>query len=264
MVPPASAARIFSRLRALSRARSSSSAWLHAAARHWCRHALAAFRVDLLISRSPLRRWRRSSQSRHAPRSAAGARNKRDQQKSIHPVGLEMSTSRHVSHDVGHAVKISAMSRLGGERHRSCSRTPGRHVLQRGGTGSKPPAGPLGRAARGDGHHAPHGGHHHGSQEVETADAEFVLFDVICSDGSRSSNRRVPTALGADFDGDEPAREAILDQDRIIAEKSASRLWRSRRWPVPARRRWRKLSAKHADLSLATGICLLSLLRSSS
>lgn len=51
-------------------------------------------------------------------------------------------------------------------------------------------------------------------------DAEFALFDVVYSDGSRSSNRRVPTSLLGGLDGDEPAREAILEQDRIIAEKS--------------------------------------------
>ncbi|WP_439496451.1 hypothetical protein [Bosea sp. (in: a-proteobacteria)] len=51
-------------------------------------------------------------------------------------------------------------------------------------------------------------------------DAEFVMFDVVYSDGSRSSNRRVPTALLGGLDGDEPARDAIIEQDTAIAEKS--------------------------------------------
>jgi len=51
-------------------------------------------------------------------------------------------------------------------------------------------------------------------------DAEFVMFDVFYSDGSRTSNRRVPTAMLGGLDGDDPAREVIMEQDRIIAEKS--------------------------------------------
>lgn len=51
-------------------------------------------------------------------------------------------------------------------------------------------------------------------------EAEFVMFDVVYVDGSRRSNRRVPTALLGGLDGDEPARDAILEQDRLIAEKS--------------------------------------------
>jgi hypothetical protein len=46
------------------------------------------------------------------------------------------------------------------------------------------------------------------------------MFDVVYEDGSRSSNRRVPTALLGGLDGDEPAREAILEQDRVISERS--------------------------------------------
>lgn len=51
-------------------------------------------------------------------------------------------------------------------------------------------------------------------------DAEFVMFDVVYEDGSRTSNRRVPSALLGGLDGDEPARDAIAEQDRVIAEKS--------------------------------------------
>ncbi|MBD3847524.1 hypothetical protein GGC47_002114 [Bosea sp. OAE752] len=51
-------------------------------------------------------------------------------------------------------------------------------------------------------------------------DTEFTMFDVIYEDGSRTSNRRVPTALLGGLDGDEPAKAAILEQDQIISEKS--------------------------------------------
>lgn len=51
-------------------------------------------------------------------------------------------------------------------------------------------------------------------------DAEFVMFDVTYTNGARTSNRRVPTAVLGGLDGDEPARETIMEQDRIIAEKS--------------------------------------------
>jgi hypothetical protein len=48
----------------------------------------------------------------------------------------------------------------------------------------------------------------------------YVLFDVHYEDGSRTSNRRVPAEILGGLDGDEPAREAILEQDRVIAERS--------------------------------------------
>ncbi|WP_332686585.1 hypothetical protein [Bosea sp. (in: a-proteobacteria)] len=51
-------------------------------------------------------------------------------------------------------------------------------------------------------------------------DAEFVMFDVFYEDGSRTSNRRVPSSLLGGLDGDEPAREAIMEQDRLISERS--------------------------------------------
>jgi hypothetical protein len=51
---------------------------------------------------------------------------------------------------------------------------------------------------------------------------EYTLFDVIYEDGSQRSNRRVPSDLLGGLDGDEPARAAIEEQDRIIAEKSGT------------------------------------------
>jgi hypothetical protein len=52
--------------------------------------------------------------------------------------------------------------------------------------------------------------------------AEFVLFDVFYEDGSQRSNRRVPSDLLGGLDGDAPARIAIEEQDRLIAEKSGT------------------------------------------
>jgi hypothetical protein len=50
--------------------------------------------------------------------------------------------------------------------------------------------------------------------------SEFVLFDVTYEDGSQRSNRRVPGELLGGLDGDTPARAAIEEQDRAIAERS--------------------------------------------
>jgi len=55
-----------------------------------------------------------------------------------------------------------------------------------------------------------------------TARSEFVLFDVFYEDGSRRSNRRVPSEVLGGLDGDEPARAVIEEQDRVIAEKSGN------------------------------------------
>lgn len=53
-----------------------------------------------------------------------------------------------------------------------------------------------------------------------TARSEFVMFDVIYEDGSQRSNRKVDASLLGGLDGDEPAREAIMEQDRLISQKS--------------------------------------------
>jgi hypothetical protein len=53
-----------------------------------------------------------------------------------------------------------------------------------------------------------------------TARSEFVMFDVIYEDGSQRSNRKVDSSLLGGLDGDEPARTAIMDQDRAISERS--------------------------------------------
>lgn len=53
-----------------------------------------------------------------------------------------------------------------------------------------------------------------------TARTESVLFNVIYEDGSQRSNRKVPGELLGGFEGDEPARTFIMEQDQAIAEKS--------------------------------------------
>lgn len=53
-----------------------------------------------------------------------------------------------------------------------------------------------------------------------TARVELVSFDVVYEDGSKRSNRRVPADLLGGLDGDKPVLEALMEQDRVIAERS--------------------------------------------
>lgn len=57
----------------------------------------------------------------------------------------------------------------------------------------------------------------------------YALFDVFYEDGSRSSNRRVPRTLLGGLDGDQPAHDAIEEQDNAIAEKAG-------RAPIPIKK----------------------------
>lgn len=50
--------------------------------------------------------------------------------------------------------------------------------------------------------------------------SEFILFDVIYEDGSRTSNRKVPAAELTGSDEDDAAKTFIEAQDRKIAEAS--------------------------------------------
>jgi hypothetical protein len=50
--------------------------------------------------------------------------------------------------------------------------------------------------------------------------SEFVMFDVVYEDGSQRSNRKVPRSLTGGLDGDKPAHGFLIEQDRMIAEKS--------------------------------------------
>jgi hypothetical protein len=49
---------------------------------------------------------------------------------------------------------------------------------------------------------------------------EFILFNVLYEDGSRTSNRKVPGWKLGGVDGDLPAKTYIETQDRQIAEIS--------------------------------------------
>jgi hypothetical protein len=49
---------------------------------------------------------------------------------------------------------------------------------------------------------------------------EFILFDVLYEDGTRTSNRKVPGSELGGVDGDLPAKACIEAQDRQIAEVS--------------------------------------------
>ncbi|MBL8670503.1 MAG: hypothetical protein JNK11_07635 [Alphaproteobacteria bacterium] len=59
-----------------------------------------------------------------------------------------------------------------------------------------------------------------GKKSKNNARAEFVLFDVLYEDGTRTSNRKVPSTEVGGLDGDEPARPFIEALDRKIAEMS--------------------------------------------
>jgi hypothetical protein len=49
---------------------------------------------------------------------------------------------------------------------------------------------------------------------------EFILFDVLYEDGTRTSNRKVPGSELGEVDGDLHAKTYIEAQDRKIAEIS--------------------------------------------
>jgi hypothetical protein len=49
---------------------------------------------------------------------------------------------------------------------------------------------------------------------------EFILFDVLYEDGTRTSNRKVPGSELGEVDGDLLAKTYIEAQDRQIAEIS--------------------------------------------
>jgi hypothetical protein len=54
----------------------------------------------------------------------------------------------------------------------------------------------------------------------KAAESDYVLFDIVYEDGSRSSNRKIPRSEVEGLDGDKPARWLIEAQDRKIAELS--------------------------------------------
>ena len=58
------------------------------------------------------------------------------------------------------------------------------------------------------------------ARKKPTAVIGFVLFDVVYQDGTRTSNRKVPSTELGGLDGDMPAKAIIEAQDRKIAEMS--------------------------------------------
>ena len=51
-------------------------------------------------------------------------------------------------------------------------------------------------------------------------ESSFVLFDVTYADGSLSSNRKVPSVVLDDLDGEAAIMAAIETQDRKVAQAS--------------------------------------------
>jgi len=51
----------------------------------------------------------------------------------------------------------------------------------------------------------------------------FILFDVVYQDGTRSSRRRIPSTHVGGLDGDKAVAALIEEQDRKIAEMSGVR-----------------------------------------
>ena len=58
---------------------------------------------------------------------------------------------------------------------------------------------------------------------------EFVLFDVLYEDGTRTSNRKVPGSELVDIDADRLLKSCFEAQDRQIAEVSGKPGGRSNR-----------------------------------
>lgn len=58
---------------------------------------------------------------------------------------------------------------------------------------------------------------------MKPVDSEFVMFDVLYEDGSRTSNRKVPSAEAKGLDSEARIRANIEAQDEKIAEMSGRR-----------------------------------------
>ena len=58
---------------------------------------------------------------------------------------------------------------------------------------------------------------------------EFILFDVLYEDGTRTSNRKVPGSELGEIDGDLHAKTYIEAQDRQISKISGKTRARSSR-----------------------------------
>ena len=58
------------------------------------------------------------------------------------------------------------------------------------------------------------------ARRKERVDTSTVLFDVFYEDGSRASNRKVPSADLGGLDGDDPALTFITEQEQKIGALS--------------------------------------------
>lgn len=58
-----------------------------------------------------------------------------------------------------------------------------------------------------------------GKKKIRGAE-NFVLFDIVYEDGTKSSRRRIPAEQVGGLDGDKAVAALIEEQDRAIAEKS--------------------------------------------
>jgi len=58
------------------------------------------------------------------------------------------------------------------------------------------------------------------ARKKSKAQAEFILFDVFYEDGTRTSNRKVPSSALGGLEGDAPAQEILESQDQEIAARS--------------------------------------------
>jgi hypothetical protein len=58
------------------------------------------------------------------------------------------------------------------------------------------------------------------SRKRQMSDRAFLLFDVIYADGTRTSNRKVPSTELQDWDFDGSVRAVIESQDRDIGGRS--------------------------------------------
>lgn len=60
------------------------------------------------------------------------------------------------------------------------------------------------------------------ARKKQNVSDEFVLFNVLYEDGTRSSNRKVPSSMLGGLDGDAPALQILEEQDRKIGEMSGN------------------------------------------
>lgn len=58
---------------------------------------------------------------------------------------------------------------------------------------------------------------------MKPADSEFMMFDVLYEDGTRTSNRKVPSSEARGLDSEARIRAAIEAQDEKIAQMSGRR-----------------------------------------